>query len=158
MPQVAQVVWSLNMFTHELKYVETSVSSVASHHRFRTTDTPSSGSRGGTNGKRIASPKISSSKMFQEMLSLTFFCKCLKLPILDSIRFVMCTVCCFLRFSDCTRGLIRGWICWMGGVDEGGRIARRRRLALVNSVLFRVMNHWSPHVLHLLATHVHSQS
>ena len=47
--------------------------------------------------------------MFQEMNSLTTFCKCLKLPILDSIRFVMCTVC-FLRFSDCTRGLIWGWM------------------------------------------------
>lgn len=36
-------------------------------------------------------------------------------------------------------------------VDEGGRIARR--LALVNSVVFRVMRHRSPHVLHPLATH-----
>ena len=36
MPRGAQIVWSLNM----LKHVETSVSSVAPHHRFRTTDTP----------------------------------------------------------------------------------------------------------------------
>lgn len=111
MPRGAQIVWSLNM----LKHVETSVSSVAPHHRFRTTDTPihrapvAAEVPMATNGKRIASPNISSSKMFQEMNSLTTFCKCLKLPILDSIRFVMCTVC-FLRFSDCTRGLIWGWM------------------------------------------------
>ena len=111
MPRGAQIVWSLNM----LKHVETSVSSVAPHHRFRTTDTPihrapvAAEVPMATNRKRIASPNISSSKMFQEMNSLTTFCKCLKLPILDSIRFVMCTVR-FLRFSDCTRGLIWGWM------------------------------------------------